>query len=383
VASYSPHPTAADLRAVGGLGYPEDASAAYRTLAIPQTGSVVAPSTTQVEFPAWHTAGLPGRLVSASPYGRAFALAQRLAAGAATPYDFVAAVKRYLSRGFTYDEHPPAARYPLESFLFATRRGYCQQFSGAMAMLLRMGGVPARVAAGFTSGALGHGSHTWQVADTDAHAWVEAWFPRFGWVRFDPTPATAPALGGSAPEPILKALPGASSSQTTAAPRHEIGAANTAGPGAATRTGGGVNAWAIAAAAIVLAALARVGWILLHPVASTEQLLVELRRAMARTGRPLSEDVTLAMLEQRFADSPAAVAYVRSLRLARYGHVAQPPTAAQRRALRRQLAFGLGAIGRLRALWALPPRPRIGRRGWARGASSAGRRPAGGSPAGP
>jgi hypothetical protein len=68
--------------------------------------------------------------------------------------------------------------------------------------------------------------------------------------------------------------------------------------------------------------------------------------------------VTLAMLEKRFADSPAAVAYVRSLRLARYGAATEPPSGAQRRALRRQLAFGLGASGRVRALWALPPRLR-------------------------
>jgi hypothetical protein len=86
---------------------------------------------------------------------------------------------------------------------------------------------------------------------------------------------------------------------------------------------------------------------------------------MARTGRPLTEDVTLAALERRFADAPGAAAYVRALRLNRYGAAGGPPTAAQRRALRRQLAFGLGAIGRVRALWALPPRlqaPGTGRR---------------------
>ena len=109
----------------------------------------------------------------------------------------------------------------------------------------------------------------------------------------------------------------------------------------------------------MLAAIGRLAWIVLHPAGSSEQLLAELRRAMARTGRPISEDVTLATLERRFADSPAAAGYVRSLRLARYGAADAPPTSAQRRALRRQLAFGLGATGRLRALWALPPRLRV------------------------
>ena len=60
---------------------------------------------------------------------------------------------RYLSHGYIYDREPAAAgSYPLATFLFRAGAGYCQQFAGAMALLLRMGGVPARVAAGFTSG---------------------------------------------------------------------------------------------------------------------------------------------------------------------------------------------------------------------------------------
>jgi transglutaminase-like putative cysteine protease len=359
VSSYSPQPSAAQLRAAGD-SYPQNASVPYRTLAIPQTGFGGPATVTQIEFPVWRAGGAFGqRVVRASPYARAYALAQRLAGRARTPYDFVASVKHFLSRGYTYDEHPPAARYPLESFLFTHKVGYCQQFSGAMAMLLRMGGIPARVAAGFTSGAFQNESHTWQVSDTDAHAWVEAWFPRYGWVRFDPTPATAPARGGNAVDPIVKNLGGLSGSQTIAAPRREIGVNPTTTKPVSVGGGSGLSPWLALPALLVLAAIARLAWILLHPAAGTEQLLTELRRAMARTGRPLSDDVTLAMLERRFADSPAAVGYVRSLRLARYGAVSASPTAAERRALRRQLAFGLGAIGRLRALWALPPRLRI------------------------
>ena len=120
-------------------------------------------------------------------------------------------MERYLADGFTYNENPALTRYPLETFLFASRVGYCQQFSGAMALLLRMGGVPARVAAGFTSGTYDRSSHQWVVTDRDAHAWVEAWFPKYGWVRFDPTPVSAPARGGSTAAPITKpvgVLPG-------------------------------------------------------------------------------------------------------------------------------------------------------------------------------
>jgi transglutaminase-like putative cysteine protease len=363
VQSYSPHPTATQLRALARRHYPKAATDPYRTLEIPSSGLGGPGTITQIVFPVWRTGGAFGQqVVRASPYARAYALAQRLARQARTPYDFVARVKRFLSRGYAYNEHPPAARYPLESFLFTHKVGYCQQFSGAMAMLLRMGGIPARVAAGFTSGGFQNESHTWAVADTDAHAWVEAWFPRYGWVRFDPTPTSAPARGGIASDPILKSLSGLSGSQTTAAPRREIGADATATTPVSAGGGSSLSPWLALPALLVLGALGRLGWILLHPAGATEQLLAELRRAMARTGRPLSDDVTLATLERRFADSPAAAGYVRSLRLARYGAGDAPPTPAQRRALRRQLAFGLGPIGWLRALWALPPRVRIGGR---------------------
>ena len=65
-------------------------------------------------------------------------------------------VRSYLSQphGFSYSQNPPRRQFPLESFLFTDKQGYCQQFSGAMALLLRMGGIPARVAAGFTPGHL-------------------------------------------------------------------------------------------------------------------------------------------------------------------------------------------------------------------------------------
>ena len=61
-----------------------------------------------------------------------------------------------------------------------------------MALLLRMAGIPARVATGFTSGALDRKAKEYVVRDLDAHSWVEVWFPGYGWVTFDPTPAAAP-----------------------------------------------------------------------------------------------------------------------------------------------------------------------------------------------
>ena len=130
---------------------------------------------------------------------RAHLAARAAAAGAAptTPYEYVARGRRATcSDGFTYTERPAARRAPgvapLDALPVRHQEGYCQHFSGAMALLLRMGGVPARVATGFTPGRLLQAQQAWIVRDTDAHAWVEAWFDGYGWVTFDPTPGRHP-----------------------------------------------------------------------------------------------------------------------------------------------------------------------------------------------
>ena len=80
------------------------------------------------------------------------------------------------------------------------------------------------------------------------------------------------------------------------------------------------------------------------------------RHALRRAGRPLETGTTLRQLEQRLGASDEANAYLRALSASRYGPTPRLPTAAERRALRRALAQGLGWAGRLRAFWALPPR---------------------------
>jgi transglutaminase-like putative cysteine protease len=157
------------------------------------------------EFPSF---GLPGRegVVQALFDDPSFAdfarhrpmyqVARRIAGRASTAYAAVLAIESWLRQtgGFTYDESPPRGRgAPLVSFVTQTKAGYCQHFAGAMAGMLRMLGVPARVAVGFTSGTLDDG--TWVVTDHDAHAWVEVWFAGIGWIPFDPTPGRG-TLGG-------------------------------------------------------------------------------------------------------------------------------------------------------------------------------------------
>jgi hypothetical protein len=274
-----------------------------------------------------------------SPYAGAFALAQKLASQSATPYAFAQSVKSYLSHGFTYNESPPTSPYPLESFLFRDRVGYCQQFSGAMALLLRMGGVPARVAAGFTTGTLDSTRGHYVVSDLDAHDWVEVWFPLYGWVKFDPTPTSAPARSG-VPEPLLK------NQSSKLAPTRVLKKPDpTPAPAQPvhTSTGGGSSVGALLAVMVLIAAAI-------------------LALVLRRCGRPIGDGVTLAALEHRFRSSPDAASYIRAIRLTRFAGLGEPPTPEQRRALRAQLRAGLGIVGSLRALWALPPRWAV----WAR-----------------
>jgi hypothetical protein len=264
----------------------------------------------------------------------------------------------YLATGYNYDETPPRAVYPLETFLFSSRLGYCQQFAGSMAMLLRMGGIPSRVATGFTTGTYDTATKSWLVSDVDAHAWVEAWFPGYGWVTFDPTPAQAPARGGRASISTQNLLGGSGGVS-------KLGGRNAGTPSGTARGTTHVQSSDSSAPILlgtlgvlaVLLVLALVAWSRTSPL-DADGLLAELERALARSGRPISDGVTLAALERRFRTSPEAAGYVHALRVARFGGDEIVPTLRQRRALRSQLRAGLGLAGALRALWALPPRPK-------------------------
>jgi hypothetical protein len=300
-------------------------------------------------------------LMRRSEYSRSWALAQRLAARSETPYEYARRVLAYLGSGFGYSEVPNQHRVPLEAFLFDDKLGYCQHFSGAMALLLRMGGVPARVVGGFSPGSYSAKRKDWVVRDIDAHSWVEAYFPGYGWITFDPTPSAAPARSQliNLDLPRLDAPPGAGDQpQRGDAPEPGPQAANPAGSG----DGGSVPVRmlliVLALAGIAGLALARGRRFRPPGPVPADIHLAELERALRRTGRPAPPGATLAELEARLRLDGDAAGYLRSLRERRYGYARATPTAHQRRALRRALAHGLGPAGRVRALWALPPRTR-------------------------
>ncbi|HUF51048.1 MAG TPA: DUF3488 and transglutaminase-like domain-containing protein [Longimicrobiales bacterium] len=132
---------------------------------------------------------------------RTLALADSFRRTALNPYDQAVAVETWLRTQFSYSLDLPRTRAEtsLDYFLFERRAGHCEYFSTAMAILLRAGGVPTRNVNGFLGGSWNEFGQFLTVTQNNAHSWVEVYFPGYGWVPFDPTPAggTAATSGGA------------------------------------------------------------------------------------------------------------------------------------------------------------------------------------------
>ena len=117
-------------------------------------------------------------------------LAERITAHTPTPYDKAANIALYLRTrfGYTLDLSDMGHHDPLAYFLFVKRAGNCEYFASAMVVMLRTLGIPARYATGFLAGEYNDLAHDYIVRASDAHSWVEAYFPGYGWITFDPTP---------------------------------------------------------------------------------------------------------------------------------------------------------------------------------------------------
>ncbi len=106
------------------------------------------------------------------------------------PYDAAVTIQNWLHDNVTYNENinfPPADRDLVDYVLFDKREGYCEYYSSAMVILLRSLGIPAREAVGFFSGEFDQDQAGYLYRESNAHAWPEAYFPGYGWVKFEPT----------------------------------------------------------------------------------------------------------------------------------------------------------------------------------------------------
>lgn len=118
-------------------------------------------------------------------------LAHEIARNAPAPYDKAKAIETYLKTNFHYTlDLKTSGADPLAEFLFGTREGHCEYFATAMALMLRTLDIPSRIVNGFQMGEYNELNDMYTVRESDAHSWVEAYFPRTdSWIEFDPTPS--------------------------------------------------------------------------------------------------------------------------------------------------------------------------------------------------
>lgn len=109
---------------------------------------------------------------------------------AKTPLDRARSIERHLRTEYKYDLASPSGKdpQPLTHFLFESKRGHCEFYSTAMAIMLRTIDIPTRNVTGFVGGSYNRFGKFYAVRQGDAHSWVEAWVEDFGWLTFDPTP---------------------------------------------------------------------------------------------------------------------------------------------------------------------------------------------------
>ena len=379
VRAYAPNPTKAQMEGVQE-GYP-GGLIAYTSIKLPNPGETATSGPQRADArehaalgrdnvfvplrgdPASGWGARAEAAIRRSPYERMYDLTQTLTAGQPTAYAAVKNVERYLQDTFTYSERVPTRPIPLMGFLYEDKRGYCQQFSGAMALMLRMAGIPARVAAGFSPGSYNKDTGEYRVRDLDAHSWVEVWFTGIGWVPFDPTPARSPAQSQSS----ALATSAAAADAGEVRQRQGVAASDRV-----TDSGGGLgsedgNGWLGPLLLLLVAAPLAAGAFLtgnrvrrlrsLGPDELAEVQLSELRRALAQLDWDVPASTTLLGLERRLGRfaGPASEAYARGLRGHRYDPRAPAaPGLGQRRAVRRELSRG-SLFDRLRGLVAIPP----------------------------
>jgi protein-glutamine gamma-glutamyltransferase len=139
-------------------------------------------------YPPLITAGYL-RLPAVDP--RVPELAQQITANVQNDFDRAAAIENYLRThyGYTLELPRTSPKDPIANFLFERKQGHCEYFASSMAVLLRAIGIPSRVVNGFRSDEFNDVTGYYVIRAKDAHAWVEAYFPGYGWQTFDPTPA--------------------------------------------------------------------------------------------------------------------------------------------------------------------------------------------------
>lgn len=256
------------------------------------------------------------------------------------PYDLAKTIEQYLrSSVFTYNTDvsglPCGDRSVVECFA-QFRQGYCQYYASTMAILLRAAGVPARLAQGFLPGER-DADGVEIVRYSNSHAWVEVYFPGYGWVSFDPTGggvAQLEPLPSGAPVPSPTATPAPSGSAAAADPERDPARLRPlAGPGAGSAGGPGSATYVVVAALLgmVIGFLAFLAWRRgpRGPV-SAESVYASVTRLAARFGFARRPTETVYEYADSLAEllptvRPELVTVARAKVEVSYGHRDLPP----------------------------------------------------------
>src|SRR5579884_989081 len=168
--------------------YREPGTLVYEVFSAPEgpDDAGVEPLSTEERFTDLHLPPIDARI---------WTLAHRVTAGKAGALAQARALETYLRTNYTYTLDLPRAEAPdpLANFLFNRRKGHCEYFASALAVMLRVVGIPSRVVTGFGPGVYNPVSGWQIVRASDAHSWVEAYLPMRGWTTFDATPPDADA----------------------------------------------------------------------------------------------------------------------------------------------------------------------------------------------
>jgi hypothetical protein len=269
---------------------------------------------------------------------RVTALSKQLAAGKNNPYDIASTIETYLRTNMKYNENvgtPPKGEDAVDWFLFDTKQGYCTFYASSMIEMLRVNNIPARLAVGFYPAKFDSGSNGYLYRDLNAHAWVEAYFPQYGWVPFEPTAART-EIDRQAPAAPVAGTTNVSSSDGGTTPqdlREQFLAENSpAGGGSGgvvvQKSSIGYFGWAVRAMIVVLLGL--LGFVTylwlrgLRGLTPTTQLFTKVQRSATWGGVPVRSSMTpyerASVIAERVPGSRQHVRYLADLYVReRYG----------------------------------------------------------------
>ncbi|MGB3327635.1 MAG: transglutaminase domain-containing protein [Thermomicrobiales bacterium] len=291
------------------------------------------------DYPSWVSDRYLSLPTTVTP--RTMTLAAELGPGNLTPYERAVAIEMYLRNTIVYDETvsaPPEGADIVDYVLFERQRGYCEYYASAMTVMLRSVGVPARVVTGYYPGNWEADQGGYLYRQQNAHAWVEAFFPGYGWIPFEPTASRSlmeqPTADQTATQPAATETPSAvetvPAEQPSASPS-PVAAAVTSDPPALTpESGGGTPIWAYVAGAAVAAVVTVAGglWWLwnrglggLSPASGLYMRLVKLARFTGIRIEPSStpSEVAASLGDAVPAAGPHARQIVQAYELDQYG----------------------------------------------------------------